>query len=208
MHPSPTPPAAKTALRDQLLTARNRRSLAEVYAAGAAITERLLALEEVRRAASVAAYVSVGREPGTGLLLDALRTAGKQVLLPLTRRTDEGVLDLDWAAYEGPDSLAPARFGLLEPSTPPLGLDAIATPDVVLVPGMAVSAAGFRIGKGAGCYDRALRRVPVGTFTCVVLYDDEVGRDVPVEPHDLPVLTAVSPAGLTRLRPTPPPARA
>ena len=208
MHPSPTPPAAKTALRDQLLTARNRRSLAEVSAAGAAITEQLLALEEVRRAASVAAYVSVGREPGTGLLLDGLRAAGKRVLLPLTRRTDEGVLDLDWAVYEGPDSLAPARYGLLEPSTPPLGLDAIATPDVVLVPGMAVSAAGYRIGKGAGCYDRALRRVPVGTFTCVVLYDDEVGRDVPVEPHDLPVLTAVSPAGLTRFSPAPPPARA
>lgn len=201
MHTSSTPPAAKTALRDQLLTARNRRSLAEVSAAGAALSGHLLALEEVRRAASVAAYVSVGGEPGTGLLLDALLEAGKRVLLPLTRRTEDGVLDLDWAVYRGPSSLAPARYGLLEPTTPPLGVDAIATPDAVLVPGLAVSAAGYRIGKGAGCYDRALSRVPVGTFTCVVLYDDEVGRDVPVEAHDLPVLAAVSPAGLTRFAP-------
>ena len=109
MPTSSTPPAAKTALRDQLLTGRNRRSLAEVSAAGAAITEHLLTLDEVRRAASVAAYVSVGREPGTGLLLDALLDAGKRVLLPLTRRTEDGVLDLDWAVYQGPASLAPAR---------------------------------------------------------------------------------------------------
>ncbi|MEG3093490.1 hypothetical protein U1703_18765, partial [Sphingomonas sp. PB1R3] len=40
--------------------------------------------------------------------------------------------------------------------------------------------------------------IPVGTFTCVLLYDDEVGRDVPVEPHDRPVTAAVSPTGLRR----------
>lgn len=191
--------AAKTALRDQLVTARSRRSLTEVADAGAAIAEHLLALPEVRRAAVVAAYVSVGREPGTGLVLDALLSAGKRVILPLTRRAAEGHLDLDWAVYVGPGSLASARFGLLEPTAPPLGADAIATSDAVLVPGMAVSASGHRIGKGAGCYDRALARVPIDTFACVLLYDDEVGRDVPVEAHDRPVPAAVSPAGVTRL---------
>jgi 5-formyltetrahydrofolate cyclo-ligase len=38
----------------------------------------------------------------------------------------------------------------------------------------------------------------VGTFTCVLLYDDEVGVDVPVEPHDRPVTAAASPAGVVR----------
>ena len=67
---------------------------------------------------------------------------------------------------------------------PRLGVDAVATADVVLVPGLAVSADGHRLGRGGGSYDRALARVPVGTFTCVLLYDGEVGLDVPVEPHD------------------------
>ena len=52
----------------------------------------------------------------------------------------------------------------------------IAGADAVLVPGLAVSHDGLRLGRGAGCYDRALARVPVGTFTCVLLHDDEVGR--------------------------------
>jgi 5-formyltetrahydrofolate cyclo-ligase len=195
--PSPGPqagPLAKAALRDQLTTARHRRSPGEIGQAAREIAARLLAAEEVRRAASVAAYVAVGTEPGTSPLLAALRDAGKRVLLPVL--LPDG--DLDWAVHTGEAGLAPARYGLLEPTGPRLGVDAVATPDAVLVPGLAVSATGLRLGRGGGSYDRALARVPAGTFTCVLLYDDEVGRDVPVEPHDLPVAAAVSPSGLRR----------
>lgn len=186
---------AKTALRDQLLTTRNRRPLAEIVDAAHGIAERLLATTEVRRAATVAAYVSRSSEPGTGPLLDGLRAAGKRVILPLLL----GDNDLDWGVFTGSGELLPARRGLLEPMGRPLGPDAVATADVVLVPALAVSSAGMRLGRGGGSYDRALGRVPVGTFTCALLYDDEVGVDVPVEPHDRPVLAACTPSGITRL---------
>ena len=104
--------------------------------------------------------------------------------------------DLDWAVYHGAESLVSARLGLLEPAGPRLGVDAVATADLVLVPGLAVSPAGDRIGRGGGSYDRALARVPVGTSVWVLLYDDEVGLDVPVEPHDRPVTGAVTPSGI------------
>lgn len=187
---------AKVAARDQLLTARRRRSLTEVVAAARAIADHLLAAPEVRRAATVAAYVSVGHEPGTGPLLDALRDAGKRVVLPVLLPDN----DLDWAVYDGPDELLSAGRGLLEPTGPRLGIAAIATADVVLVPGLAVDPRGYRLGRGGGSYDRALGRVPVGTYTCVLLYDDEVGITVPVEPHDRPVSHAASPAAVVRLR--------
>ncbi|MGZ6737774.1 MAG: 5-formyltetrahydrofolate cyclo-ligase, partial [Nocardioides sp.] len=57
------------------------------------------------------------------------------------------------------------------------------------------------LGRGGGSYDRALGRVPVGTFTCVLLYDGEVGLDVPAEPHDRPVRAAAPPSGVVRLGP-------
>ncbi|MBA3781694.1 MAG: 5-formyltetrahydrofolate cyclo-ligase [Nocardioides sp.] len=193
MNATPGPPlAAKVALRDQVLASRRRRPLAEAAEDAAAIAAHLLAAPDVRRAATVAAYVGVGPEPGTGLLLDALTDAGKRVILPVVIPD----LDLDWAAYTGSASLAPAGRGLLEPASERLGLDAIATADVVLLPGLAVSSTGMRLGRGGGCYDRVLARVPVGTFTCVILYDDEVGRDVPTEPHDRRVAAAVSPTGI------------
>ncbi|CUR57812.1 5-formyltetrahydrofolate cyclo-ligase [metagenome] len=192
--PTAQTPQNKTALRDQLLTARNRRPLTEVGADAAAIAERLLAAPEVRRAATVAAYVSIGTEPGTTALIEALREQGKRILLPVVQRN----LDLDWAVHTG--DLVTARMGLLEPAGPPEGVDAIAWADVVLLPGLAVDSAGWRMGRGGGCYDRALGRVPVGTPTIVLLYDDEVVDQVPTEPHDRPVTHVVTPRRLVRLR--------
>lgn len=186
---------AKTALRDQLTTARGRRPLAEVSHAGRALAEQVLAAPEVRRAGTLTAYVAIGGEPGTSALLDALLAARKRVLLPVLLPD----FDLDWTVYTGPDSLARARRGLLEPVGPREGVEAIGWADVVLVPGLAVSRSGQRLGKGAGCYDRALARVPVGTPVACLLYDDEVLGAVPSEPHDRPVTHAVTPSGWHRL---------
>ena len=111
---TPSANAAKLALRDQLLTARNRRDLLDLGEAARAIAEHVLATTEVRRAATVAAYVSIGAEPGTSALLDGLVALGKRVVLPVVLPG----LDLDWAVYHGPTALAPARRGLLEPVGP------------------------------------------------------------------------------------------
>jgi 5-formyltetrahydrofolate cyclo-ligase len=186
--------AAKLALRDQLVTARGRLPVAEIATRARSVAEHLTAAPEVRRAATVAAYVSVGREPGTGVLLDALTAAGKRVILPLLQPDN----DLDWAAYTGADGLVSAGRGLLEPVGPALGPEAIATADVVVVPGLAVDRTGLRLGRGGGSYDRALGRVPFGTFTCVVLNGDEVLDAVPAAPHDRRVTAAVTETGVLR----------
>ena len=186
--------ARKTALRDQLLTARGRRSLLERQAAAAAVAERLLAWDPVRRAATVAAYASVGSEPATGLLLEQLSAAGKRVVLPVLLPDD----DLDWAVWTG--ELVPAVRGLLEPPGPRLGPEAVATADVVLVPGLAVDGRGHRLGRGGGSYDRALARVPVGTPVVVLLPDEEVLDAVPVDGHDRPVTAVATPSAVRVLR--------
>ncbi|TIC79094.1 5-formyltetrahydrofolate cyclo-ligase [Nocardioides sp. GY 10127] len=187
--------AAKTAVRDRLLTARRRRTPLEQGEHAQSLAGVLLAAPEVARAATLACYVSSPGEPGTGPLLDALRAAGKRVLLPVLKRD----MDLDWAPFTGATDLVGARFGLLEPSAPALGPEAVATADVVLVPGLAVSDAGARLGRGGGSYDRALARVPLGTPVWVLLHPEEVGVDVPTEPHDRPVTGAASGDGVVRL---------
>ena len=186
---------AKIALRDRIRTTRHRRPLVEVVEAGRGLADVLTARPEVRRAATVAAYVSIGSEPGTGALLDALTALGKRVILPVVLPD----LDLDWGTWRGATALAPARLGLLEP-VDRLGLEAVATADVVVVPGLAVSPTGERLGQGGGSYDRALGRVPVGTPVVICLYDDEVGLDVPVDLHDRPVTAAVTPTRWLPLR--------
>ena len=186
--------AQKLALRDRLLTDRRRRPLVEVGEAAHRIARHLAGSAQVRRAATVAAYVSVGQEPGTGPLVDLLAAAGKRVILPVLLPDN----DLDWALYTGGDDLVAAGRGLLEPAGPRLGRDAVATADVVLVPALAVDRSGMRLGRGGGSYDRALGRVPVGTFVCALLYDGELLDEVPRELHDRPVAAVVTPSGVSR----------
>jgi 5-formyltetrahydrofolate cyclo-ligase len=184
----------KLALRDQLLAARRHLPLTVLGDRARALADHLVQLPEVRRAATVAVYVSVSSEPGTGPLLDLLRESGKRVILPLLQPDN----DLDWAAYDGPAHLRTARRGLLEPTGAPLGPDAIGTADVVLVPGLAVGRDGTRLGHGGGCYDRALARVPVGTLVCVLLNSEEVLDAVPHEDHDRRVAAVATELGVTR----------
>jgi 5-formyltetrahydrofolate cyclo-ligase len=186
----------KAALRKQLLAARSALPADQRRDAGRLIRDALLDLPALQMAGTVAAYYSVGTEPDTRGLVYALWKRGTYVLLPLL--LPDG--DLDWASYEGPDSLVPGPRGLAEPGEPPRGADAVARADVVLAPALAVDQAGNRLGRGGGSYDRALARVGPLIPVIALLYDAELLSHVPAEPHDTPVRAAVRPAaGITWL---------
>ncbi|MGW0842513.1 5-formyltetrahydrofolate cyclo-ligase [Streptomyces sp. NPDC002787] len=200
----PEPEFSKRMLRRELLLVRNGLTPDDVRNSMDALAGRALDLPELAHARTVAAYVSVGSEPGTRALLDALRARGVRVLLPVLLPDN----DLDWGVYEGEAALARVRHGggrmeLLEPVGARLGPDAVTTADAVLLPGLAVDARGMRLGRGGGSYDRVLARLDrAGTDPALVvlLYDTEIVDRVPEEPHDRPVHAAVTPSGVRRFR--------
>ncbi|MET9180256.1 5-formyltetrahydrofolate cyclo-ligase [Kitasatospora aureofaciens] len=186
----------KSDLRTRLLT--RRRALTAEGRAEAADALAGHAWELAAPGSTVAAYVSVGAEPGTRPLLDALRESGVRVLLPVLLPDN----DLDWAEYGGPRTLVPAGRGLLEPVGPRLGPEAVTGASVVLLPGLAVDRGGLRLGRGGGSYDRVLARLGragVRPVLAVLLYEHELLERVPAEPHDLPVDLAVTPSGVRTL---------
>jgi 5-formyltetrahydrofolate cyclo-ligase len=179
----------KAALRARLLAARAALADEERAEAGRGIRDALLGLAEVQMAGTIAAYYSVGSEPDTRRLVYALWKRGTYVLLPLLR--PDG--DLDWASYEGPESLVAGPRGLKEPGEAPRGAGAVASADVVLVPALAVDGQGNRLGRGGGSFDRALARVGPLIPVIALLYDSELVERVPVEGHDTPVRAVVRP---------------
>jgi 5-formyltetrahydrofolate cyclo-ligase len=182
--------------------------------ASSALTQRLLQAPELRVSASgsvvtACAYASFGTEPDTTELLDALTAQGVRVLLPVLLPN----ADLDWAVYDR--RFASGRLGLREPIGDRLGVEAIRTADVVLVPALAVSSTGDRLGRGGGSYDRALARLTVRKtrptqpsaapsaqadrpWICALVYDHELDATFPVDSHDQPVDAACTPSRLIR----------
>jgi 5-formyltetrahydrofolate cyclo-ligase len=186
----------KAAARERLLAARRQLTPAERAGAGRDIRDAILSLPETQMAGTVAAYYSIGSEPETHGLLFALWKRGTYVLLPIL--LPDG--DLDWASYEGPDSLRPGPRYLTEPAEPPRGAGAISSADLVLVPALAVDHSGVRLGRGGGSYDRALARVGTPVPTVALLYDSEFVPHVPSGAHDQRVRLIARPAGgITRL---------
>jgi 5-formyltetrahydrofolate cyclo-ligase len=182
---------AKARVRAAVIAARRAVPAPERAAAASQLTAAVLSLPEVGAARTVALYSSIGTEPATTELLDVLQSRDITVLLPVV--CDD--LDLDWAIYAGRDHLSPTARGLWEPATPLLGVDAVARADVVVVPALAVGADGTRLGRGGGCYDRALARVPAGRPVVALLYDGELLPAVPAAPHDRRVTLVLTPSG-------------
>lgn len=202
-HLGSEPDLTKRMLRREFLSVRSGLTDDDVHKSAAALAVRALELPELAHARTVAAYVSVGSEPGTSVLLDALHTRGVRVLLPVLLPDN----DLDWGVYDGAGSLASVRHGarmaLLEPVGERLGHEAVRDVDVVLLPGLAVDGRGMRLGRGGGSYDRALARLEraaADPALVVLLYDIEVVERVPAEDHDRPVHAVVTPSGVRRFR--------
>jgi 5-formyltetrahydrofolate cyclo-ligase len=181
---------AKIALRNQLLTARKELSEAVRRSAAASVQATTVAWVRNEKPTRCAAYVPVGAEPGGPGLVDAL-AAVTALLLPVL--LPDG--DLDWAEYDG--DLRRTPRGLLEPTGPALGPSAVAGVDLIIVPALAVSRSGMRLGRGGGSYDRALARA-TAAYKVALLHDGELLDEVPAEPHDRRVDAVITPSdGLT-----------
>ncbi|MGI5352964.1 5-formyltetrahydrofolate cyclo-ligase [Streptomyces sp. CA-250714] len=192
---------SKRELRRAVLSVRRTLTPDDLQAAARSLARHVLELPELTGVTTVAAYVSVGSEPGTGPLLEELRGRGVRVLLPVLQEDN----DLDWAVYEGPEALVPAGRGLREPSGARLDPEAVTQADAVLLPGLAVDRSGLRLGRGAGCYDRVLARLAdrgAQPACAVLLYDGEVVDRIEGEEHDRRVQMAVTPSGVHRFRVT------
>ena len=159
-----------------------RAAVAEAIAA--TLTRRLAGV------AALAAYVPDATEPGLGLLPAAYSRLGAPVLLPVV--PDHGG-ELDWGLYAG--DLRPGRYGLLEPVGPRSGRAGIYATDAIVVPALAVDRSGVRVGRGGGYDDRALVHARPDVVLVTVLFDDELLKDLPGEPHDHPVTAVVTPTG-------------
>ncbi|QJC22438.1 5-formyltetrahydrofolate cyclo-ligase [Arcanobacterium buesumense] len=156
------------------------------------------ALEFTYGLKTVACYVSLDSEPPTSLLLDALADSGKTVFLP---KLGPG-LTRAWGEYRGREDLAQLAPGRPpEPSGGALTNDILRSVDAMIIPGLALSYAGQRMGQGGGWYDRALKTSGVTHRVAQMIFPWEfVNVDLPQDEMDMLVPYALLPDGLVATR--------
>lgn len=171
----------KAALRSEAQSRRRALSPEVVQRWGGEVQRHLAALplfsDQVVRA--VAVYDAQPFEVPLGELVLELDARGVDCVFPrVVRGSKELVFHLvgdEWT--RGP-------FGIREPSPRSPGR-AIADIDVFLVPGVAFTRAGARLGRGAGYYDTTLARRGPQARTIGIAFECNVVTQVPMEAHDV-----------------------
>lgn len=174
---------SKAVIRERALAARRRIADAVRDARSAAIADRLVELPAWRSARVIHSYVgAVEGEVGTRDLVRRALAEGRTVACPRVRWSPRG---LDSFAIRSLDDLVESRRGLWEPDPRRTEPVSDAELDLVVVPGLAFDRRGWRVGFGAGLYDRFLAGVDAPRVG--LAFSLQIEPSLPVEPHDEPV---------------------
>ncbi len=130
----------------------------------------------------VLAFWPLPSEPNISPLLEDWLGNGIIVCLPLIKGHT-----LEALTVNNFQQLLDSTLGVSTPDPECCEVVAPGSLDLVLVPGLAFSQCGDRLGRGGGYYDRCLGRLPPSTPKVALAFDLQVYPSIPTEAHDLPV---------------------
>lgn len=153
----------------------------------------LFSMPEFLSASSVLLFANLPDEIDTFSLIDKCFAMGKKVFLPVINGDD-------MTACEFTGEYRVGRYDIKEPVINKLGIkdsvtELVEVPEsvgnnvpfnFVLVPGVAFSPNGYRLGRGKGYYDKFLSKYS-DLFTVGVCFREQFFLDIPTEPHDVPM---------------------
>lgn len=172
---------AKAALRKEVIARRDAADGEMRNRAAQAIIRDLLGLPAYRAAGTVAAYASFGSELGTSAFIAKTLADGKQLLLPRINRAQRA-LELRHVIDPAAD-LVPGVWGIREPSEH-CEIVPVAMIDFMLVPGVAFTQDGARLGYGGGFYDRLLASLDRRTARIAAAFQLQIVEQLPEGPQD------------------------
>lgn len=188
--PDPGAQARAVEAREQL---RRRISAARIGREPGSPARSRSTLELLHGYPVVAAHASTGAEPDCWAMIDALVAAGTRVLLPVLTSSP------DWAWYVPGEPMDSSWRGIRQPRGPRLGATALGMAQAVVLPGLAGTPSGDRLGTGGGWYDRALLEAGP-PLRLLLLNDDEVVEELPAQPWDQPVDVIITEARVIETR--------
>ncbi len=173
----------KKAIREQ--AHENRRQQQNKEELSRAICEKFVALPEYAAARTVMFYVDVRTEVRTRDYLATALTHGKKIVVPWCN--DRGELELFW--LKSMDDLAIGMYSILEPKPELRGLTdrqvRVAELDLIMVPGVAFTREGARMGHGKGYYDKLLEHARPDAPLVALAFECQLFPDIPTQPHDV-----------------------
>ena len=177
--------ADKALMRGEMIARRDAIPAAERERLAAALTDKLASLPQYAAARSVLATMAIGSEWSTRAFIERSRAGGKLVVLPRVTAPPRH-LELH-AVADFERDLVPGVWDIPEPDPARCRKVELAQVDFALVPALAVDRGGYRLGYGAGYFDRLLARRGKLPYCVTALPSAFVVERLPREAHDAAV---------------------
>ena len=149
------------------------------------LSAKFSGLPGLAEAGTILLFVSaLPEEPRTAELFAIVYEMKKNVLCPRVDRRERRL-----SLHRVADPALDLRPGVLDipeprPDLPEIAPEAV---DWALVPGLAFDERGFRLGRGAGYYDRLLPLLRQDAICWALCLSCQLVSDLPVEAHDAPL---------------------
>jgi 5-formyltetrahydrofolate cyclo-ligase len=181
-----TPHMTKPGIRKRILALREQLTPDMRAACSEAISARICKLEVYRQAGTILGYMNIGAEFASEVWIRQVLADGKRLALPrVNRHTNQ--LDLYWVD-DLKNQLEPGLWGIREPVVERCGrLDALNEVEFALLPGVAYTRDGARLGYGGGFYDKLLDRMTYRPVLAAAAFALQIVEQIPQEATDVKV---------------------
>lgn len=151
------------------------------------ILKGLFLLDKFVNADIVLMYASYKSEPDTWILMSQCNARHIKTAFP--KCNDDGTMI--FYVVNGSAGLSKGKYGISEPTENPDALPEITEKTVCIVPGLAFTEHGERLGYGGGFYDRFLAE-NTNIYTIALAYEKCIAESLPIEKHDIKVKSTIT----------------
>ena len=172
----------KKQLRKEIICLRDALSVAERNDKAEIIIKKLLATELYQKANHIMLFAAFGSELNLLPLLETIIKEGKHAYFPVVDKKTNRILPIEVHTLE---DLKPGCYGIPEPSPDNYQETTPDLLDLIITPAVAFDIDKYRIGYGAGYYDRFFVSLKKDILKIGVGFDEQLISEVPREPHDI-----------------------
>lgn len=176
---------SKKEIRQQMIQKRKSLSTKDLTDRSLKIFQQLQGLESYKNATKLMTYVPFQEEIHTTLLIEDFLKKNLRVFIPVTKPKEKQIVISELLDLE--KDLETGHFGVLEPKPYAFRPKDPKVVDLIIVPGLAFTKSGYRIGYGGGYYDRFLPTLEQKPATIALALDFQIIDSLPFDDFDIPV---------------------
>jgi len=175
----------KYSLRKQLLNKRKLLSNRIILEKSNKIVDKLIKFDKYQQSEKIMLYIATKSEVQTQRIIESAQKDNKNIYIPLIIQEQQDLIPSLVIDFE--KEIALGNLGIYQPKEEFHRLFPPSILDLIIVPGVAFTQRGHRLGRGGGYYDRFLKKLSGQVYSVALAFEMQIIKEMPLEESDMPV---------------------